>query len=102
MDKRIFWLALGSFAISTEGFVISSLLPDIAADAGISVPLAGSLITAFALAYAFGAPILATLTGEWDRRSVILWTLVFFVLGNVVAALSSSFELLLIARMIIA
>ncbi|RUX68992.1 MFS transporter, partial [Mesorhizobium sp. M2A.F.Ca.ET.040.01.1.1] len=28
MDKRIFWLALGSFAISTEGFVISSLLPD--------------------------------------------------------------------------
>ncbi|TIV74678.1 MAG: MFS transporter, partial [Mesorhizobium sp.] len=37
MDKRIFWLALGSFAISTEGFVISSLLPDIASDAGISV-----------------------------------------------------------------
>lgn len=102
MDKRIFWLALGSFAISTEGFVISSLLPDIAADAGISVPLAGSLITAFALAYAIGAPILATLTGEWDRRTVILWTLVVFVIGNIVAALSSSFELLLIARILMA
>ncbi|TIO82722.1 MAG: MFS transporter, partial [Mesorhizobium sp.] len=102
MDKRIFWLALGSFAISTEGFVISSLLPDIAADAGISVPLAGSLITAFALAYAIGAPILATLTGEWDRRRVILWTLVFFVIGNIVAALSSSFELLLLARIVMA
>ncbi|TIN59601.1 MAG: MFS transporter, partial [Mesorhizobium sp.] len=37
MDKRLFWLALGSFTISTEGFVISSLLPDIAADAGISI-----------------------------------------------------------------
>ncbi|AZO53408.1 MULTISPECIES: MFS transporter [unclassified Mesorhizobium] len=102
MDKRIFWLALGSFAISTEGFVISSLLPDIARDAGISVPLAGSLITAFALAYAIGTPILATLTGEWDRRRVILWTLVFFVIGNVVAALSSSFEVLLVARIIMA
>ena len=102
MDKRIFWLALGSFAISTEGFVISSLLPDIAADAGISVPLAGSLITAFALAYAIGAPVLATLTGEWDRRRVILWTLVFFVIGNLVAAVSSSFELLLIARIVMA
>ncbi|AZO13582.1 MFS transporter [Mesorhizobium sp. M2A.F.Ca.ET.043.05.1.1] len=97
MDKRIFWLALGSFAISTEGFVISSLLPDIASDAGISVPLAGSLITAFALAYAIGAPVLATLTGEWDRRRVI-----FFVIGNIVAALSSSFELLLIARIVMA
>ncbi|WP_296744081.1 MFS transporter [Mesorhizobium sp.] len=102
MDKRLFWLALGSFTISTEGFVISSLLPDIAADAGISVPLAGSLITAFALAYAIGTPILATLTGEWDRRRVILWTLVFFVIGNLVAALSSSFELLLIARIVMA
>ena len=82
MDKRLFWLALGSFTISTEGFVISSLLPDIAGDAGISIPLAGTLITAFALAYAIGTPILATLTGEWDRRRVILWTLVFFVIGN--------------------
>ncbi|TPK88436.1 MFS transporter [Mesorhizobium sp. B2-4-12] len=102
MDKRLFWLALGSFTISTEGFVISSLLPDIARDAGISIPLAGSLITAFALAYAIGTPILATLTGEWDRRRVILWTLVFFVVGNVVAAMSSSFEVLLIARIIMA
>lgn len=102
MDKRLFWLALGSFTISTEGFVISSLLPDIAADAGISIPLAGTLITAFALAYAVGTPILATLTGEWDRRRVILWTLVFFVIGNIAAAMSSSFEMLLTARIVMA
>src|SRR6185312_17059435 len=63
---------------------------------------AGVLITAFALAYAIGAPILTTLTGDWDRRRVILATLVFFVLGNVGAALSSSFELLLVARIVMA
>src|SRR6185437_3865893 len=102
MDKRLIWLAVGAFTISTEGFVISSLLPDIAADAHISVPLAGVLITAFALAYAIGAPILTTLTGDWDRRRVILATLVFFVLGNVGAALSSSFELLLVSRIVMA
>jgi predicted MFS family arabinose efflux permease len=102
MDKRLIWLAVGAFTISTEGFVISSLLPDIAADAGISMPLAGCLITAFALAYALGAPILATLTGDWDRRRVILATLAAFVLGNVIAALSSSFEVLLVARIVMA
>ena len=102
MDKRLIWLAVGSFTISTEGFVISSLLPDIAADAHISVPLAGILITAFALAYAIGTPILATLTGEWDRRRVILSTMALFVLGNLGAALSSSFELLLASRIIMA
>lgn len=102
MDKRLIWLAVGSFTISTEGFVISSLLPDIAADAHISVPLAGILITAFALAYAVGTPILATLTGEWDRRRVILSTMALFVLGNLGAALSSSFELLLASRIVMA
>jgi predicted MFS family arabinose efflux permease len=102
MDKRLIWLAVGSFTISTEGFVISSLLPDIAADADISVPLAGVLITAFALAYAIGTPILATLTGEWDRRRVILATMALFVLGNLGAALSSTFELLLVSRIAMA
>ena len=102
MDKRLYWLALGSFTISTEGFVISALLPEIAADVGISVPVAGVLITAFALAYAVGAPVLATLTGDWDRRRIILWTLAFFVLGNIVAGLSSSFAVLLAARIVMA
>ncbi|MHA6641770.1 MFS transporter [Mesorhizobium sp. A623] len=102
MDKRLIWLAVGAFTISTEGFVISSLLPDIAADAHISVPLAGVLITAFALAYAIGAPILTTLTGDWDRRRVILTTLALFVLGNIGAAVSSSFELLLASRIVMA
>ena len=102
MDKRLYWLALGSFTISTEGFVISSLLPEIAADAHISMPLAGTLITAFAFAYAIGTPILATLTGEWDRRRVILSTLVLFIVGNLTAALSSSFVFLLVARILMA
>jgi predicted MFS family arabinose efflux permease len=102
MDKRIFWLAAGSFTISTEGFVVSSLLPDIAADSGISIPLAGCLITAFALAYAIGAPILATLTGRQDRRSIIVWTMAFFVFGNLMAAFGSSFETLLTARVVMA
>ena len=102
MDKRIFWLAAGSFTISTEGFVVSSLLPEIAADAGISIPLAGSHITAFALAYALGGPILATLTGRLERRSVIVWTMAFFVFGNLMAAFGSSFETLLAARVVMA
>ncbi|MBN9075081.1 MAG: MFS transporter [Rhizobiales bacterium 65-79] len=102
MDKRIFWLAVGSFTISTEGFVVSSLLPDIAADSGISIPLAGYLITAFALAYALGGPILATLTGRQERRPVIIWTMAFFVLGNLMAAFGSSFETLLGARVVMA
>ena len=100
MDKRLIRLAVGSFAMSTVGFVFSSLLPAIAADAGVSVPHAGYLITAFSLAYAIGAPVLSALAGEIDRRRVLAAAMLAFVAGNVIAATSSSFSGLLAAQIL--
>ncbi|BCH23807.1 MFS transporter [Mesorhizobium sp. L-8-10] len=100
MDRRLVWLAVGSFAMSTVGFVFSSLLPAIARDAHISVPHAGYLITAFSLSYAVGAPVLSALAGAIDRRRVLAVTMLFFVAGNAGAALSSSFETLLAAQIL--
>ncbi|MGF7004659.1 MFS transporter [Aminobacter sp. BE322] len=98
MDKRLIWLAVGSFAMSTVGFVFSSLLPAIAGDAHVSIPFAGYLIMAFSLAYAVGAPVLSALAGEVDRRRILAATMLFFVAGNLVAASSSSFAGLLVAQ----
>lgn len=100
MDRRLVWLAVGSFAMSTVGFVFSSLLPAIARDAHISVPHAGYLITAFSLSYAIGAPVLSALAGAVDRRRVLAVTMLFFVAGNAGAALSASFETLLAAQIL--
>ncbi|MEO5325294.1 MFS transporter [Mesorhizobium sp. CC13] len=98
MDKRLIWLAVGSFAMSTVGFVFSSLLPAIAGDAHVSIPFAGYLIMAFSLAYAIGAPVLSALAGEVDRRRILAATMLVFVAGNLVAAASSSFAGLLAAQ----
>ncbi|EBX4817090.1 MFS transporter, partial [Salmonella enterica subsp. enterica serovar Newport] len=57
MDKRLVWLAAGSFAVGTVGFVFSTLLPLIAEEAHVSIAQAGYLISAFSLAYATGAPV---------------------------------------------
>ncbi|CAI2933707.1 MFS transporter [Aminobacter niigataensis] len=100
MDKRLIWLAVGSFAMSTVGFVFSSLLPAIAGDAHVSVPFAGYLIMAFSLAYAVGAPVLSALAGEIDRRRVLAATMLVFVAGNIIAATSSSFGGLLVAQIV--
>ncbi|MRX33117.1 MFS transporter [Aminobacter sp. MDW-2] len=100
MDKRLIWLAVGSFAMSTVGFVFSSLLPAIAGDAHVSIPFAGYLIMAFSLAYAIGAPVLSALAGEIDRRRVLAATMLVFVAGNIIAAMSSSFAGLLIAQIV--
>ena len=100
MDKRLVWLAVGSFAMSTVGFVFASLLPSIAADTNTTVPMAGYLMMTFSLAYAVGAPVLSALAGEIDRRRVLTLAMLTFVAGNLVAASSSSFAALLVAQVV--
>lgn len=102
MISPLIWLALGTFVVGTEGFVIAGLLPDIAAEAGISVAQGGALVTAFSVSYAFGSPVLATLFGDVDRRRILTATMVLFAASNLAAALTSSFEALLLARVVMA
>jgi predicted MFS family arabinose efflux permease len=102
MDFRLFWLALGAFAIGAEGFVISSLLPAVSADTGVTIVQGGYLVLAFALAYAIGAPVLASITGHRDRRTTLSASMLVFSLGNVIAGLAHSYEQLLIGRVVMA
>ena len=96
--KKLFLLALGAFAIGTEGYALAGLLPKVAADLGVTVPLAGQLITAFALAFALGSPVLAVLTGKLERKRLLLGSILVFGLFNVAAALAHSYAMLFIAR----
>ena len=98
----VFWLALAAFAIGTEGFVIAGLLPSIATDLAISVPAAGQLVTAYALTYAVGSPILAVTLNNIDRRTVLALALSTFIAGNLAAMVASNYALLLASRMLMA
>ncbi len=102
MDMRLVWLALGTFGIGVEGFVIATLLPAIAADSGVSVTTAGYLVFAYAIAYAVGAPVLSAMTGRFDRRVLLAATATVFALGALVAAWSEGYWILLMARVMIA
>jgi hypothetical protein len=59
VPRFLFVLALGSFAIGTDAFVIAGILPDVAASLSVTVRGAGLLVSGFALVYALGGPILA-------------------------------------------
>jgi len=101
-QASLYWLALGTFAIGTEGFMIAAILPNIAADLVVSVALAGSLISIFALAYAISSPILTALTGKMDRRRLLLSAMTIFALANVVAASTHTYWGLAAARVLLA
>lgn len=96
--KKLLFLALGAFAIGTEGYAIAGLLPKVAADLNVTVPLAGQLVTAFALAFAVGSPVLAVLTGRFERKRLLMGSMLVFALFNLVAALSHTYAVLFVAR----
>ena len=98
----VFWLAVATFAIGTEAFVIAGLLPVIATDMQISAAATGQLVTAYALAYAVGSPILAVAFNNLDRRNVLTLALVAFIAGNLLAVVAGNFPLLLASRMLMA
>ena len=102
MDIRLIWLAVGTFAIGVESFAISSLLPQISESTGVTLTQAGYLVLAFALANAFGAPVLAALTGSVDRRRTLTVAALVFSAGALWAALSQGYFDLLAARVLMA
>jgi predicted MFS family arabinose efflux permease len=95
-------LAVGTFLTATTEFVIAGLLPELAGDLDVSVARAGLLITAFAVGMIVGAPLIAVATARVPQRSTLVAALLIFSAGHVVAALSSSFAVVLTARIVTA
>lgn len=102
-NKRpLYWLAAGTFAVGTESFMIAGLLPGMAQDLGVSVGTAGQLVTVFALAYALGSPLLATLTGHINRRKLLIGAMSAFAAANVLAFAAAGYWSLMAARVLLA
>ncbi len=93
-------LAVGTFAVGTDGFVVAGLLPGMAASLRVSMAAVAQCVTVYALAYALLAPVLAATTARWPRRRVLLTGLAVFVAGNALSALASQFAVVLIGRAI--
>ena len=102
MRLPVFLLALGTFTVGTSEFVITGILPLLAADLDISVGIAGQLVTAYALAFGLGAPAVAALTGRMSRRAALAGLLGAFAVGSVCAAAAPSYAWLLVARVVVA
>ena len=102
LNYRLFILALGTFAIGTEGFMIAGVLPVLAQDLRVSLPAAGQLVTVFSLAYAVGSPLLAMATGWVERRTLFLGSLLLFALANILCGMASHYGVLLSGRVLAA
>ncbi|MEH7082245.1 MFS transporter [Neobacillus drentensis] len=93
-------LAISAFAIGTTEFISVGLLPLIAQDLHIPVTTAGLTVSLYALGVMFGAPVLTSITSRMSRKTLLLWIMIVFIIGNGIAASATTISVLLAARVI--
>lgn len=93
-------LAVAAFVIVSTEFLIVGLLPAMAADLGVSVPLAGQLVTLFAFTVMLFGPPLTLLLSHLDRKRLFIAIMVVFAFANALAAMAPNLWVLGIARFI--
>jgi MFS transporter, DHA1 family, inner membrane transport protein len=76
------------------------MMNDLAPGLGVSIAKGGSLIWAGAIVIGASAPLIAAITSEVDRRLLLTGSLLLYVVGHFLSALSLNFEMLLAIRVV--
>lgn len=102
MPSALYALALGGFGIGLTEFVIMGLLPEVAADFGVSEAAAGYLISGYALSVAVGAVVLTIALNRVARKQALLALMVLFIGGNLISALAPDYGTMMAGRIVAA
>ena len=102
MNPRIYLLALGTFTVGTEGYVIAGVLPSVAHDMHSPVSVCGQLVTVFALVYALAGPPLIGLFRRVPPKRLLIGAALVFAAANGLAAVAPDIAVLAAARVLAA
>ncbi|MFP5164871.1 MFS transporter [Staphylococcus equorum] len=93
-------LTIGVFGILNTEMGFIGLIPQIAARFGVSTSTAGWLVSIFAIGIAISGPIMPLLLSKLERKKVMIIVLLIFIISNIISVFTTSFTVLLIARVI--
>lgn len=97
---RTLTFMLSIFIVGMVEMVVAGIMNLMSADLNISEAWIGQLVTIYAFTFALTGPILVKLTEKYSPKSVLLSAIPFFVIGNLMIALSPNFTILIIGRII--
>jgi predicted MFS family arabinose efflux permease len=92
------WLTM--FVVGTDLFVVSPLLPMIAAEYRISPATAGLCVGIFAATYMISAPFFGHVADRIGRRRMLVCCLVAFAIANLLTAAAANLSWMIMARAI--
>jgi DHA1 family putative efflux transporter-like MFS transporter len=94
-------LAIGAFLAGTAELVIVGIVELVAIDLHTTLGMSGLLVTVFSIAFAVGSPIVIAITAKVDRKKMILATLIFSIIGNIIALVSEHILPMMISRIVL-
>jgi DHA1 family inner membrane transport protein len=100
INLPLFALAIGAFGIGVTEFSPMGMLPLIASDLGVSIPMAGLLVSAYAFGVLVGAPIMTLAFAGMARRRLLLLAMGIFTVGNLISAMADGYTMLLVGRIV--
>lgn len=100
LNRRTLVLAVVTFAVITGNYVFIGVLGQLANGLGVSIGLAGQLVTVFALTNVFGSPVLISVTSNIERRRLLTLTLIVYAVANIVVLVLPSFGWVVVARVV--
>ena len=98
MPAWLYALLAAGFVLYTDDYVIAGILPELAADLGVSESHAGQLVSAFSLTVAVVSPIAAVVVARVPRRRLFVAGLCLFTCANGVAVVVASYPFWLVLR----
>ena len=99
MKKSLIALAFGTLGLGIAEFTMMGILPYVATDLGISIPVAGHFISAYALGVCFGAPMLL-LARKRPLKQILLVLMALMIVGNICASMAPNYWVLLLGRFV--
>lgn len=100
MKKSLLPLTIGGFGIGMTEFVMMGILPDIANSLHISIPVAGHLISSYALGVVLGAPLLVAIAGNYPPKKILLGLMALFTFCNALSSFAPNYETMMITRLL--
>lgn len=100
MKKGLIALALGTLGLGMSEFVMMGILPDVARNLDISIPVAAHFISAYAIGVCVGAPFLVLVARKRPLKQILLVLVAVFTFGNLLSCVAPNYHAMLATRFI--